>query len=204
MFGMFKRDFRLNDRQALDRDNATLSWEVVEPVWEFPTPADDEAQLPAKWKKATRGQLLVYAVTWLEREVCNGGFCQYFQNPPGSFYEEAAAGLAAMSLTPFLKLLQQAAQVFPHGKPSRVRKERRESLDRLLKRLARERAELLDEHDEKRLSLGELVFHSFDSQFYALYGEGEEYYGKMAAFIRGNPDEFFRQRTTSARRSADA
>jgi len=137
----------------------------------------------------TRGQLLVYAVTWLEREVLNGGFAQCFWNPSRSLYAYCPEGLEASGLHSYAEVVRQAcAALFAQGTPSPVRAERIRALRELA---ARHRSEA-DADDEELQIPEEAVTERFDAAFPDLHGDGQEFYDAIADYVRGHPDEFLR------------
>mgnify|MGYP003396363757 CR=1 FL=1 len=52
---------------------------------------------------------IVYCVWWLEAEVNNGGFHQFFLNSTGDLHEETVAALGAIGAEKTRTLLQRAA-----------------------------------------------------------------------------------------------
>lgn len=184
------RDYRIDRATLPDESNETLAWGVIEPIWFLPTPDDDEEDAPPQWQFVTKGQRLVYAVTWLEREVLNGGFAQYFDNPTAWTFHDALGGLRAMNRPAIADLLVQSASHFPNGRPSRIRKLRQEQLNKLAD-AERQRRNVADDPHVISI-LGETVFDAADTKFYELYGDGADYYRAMADYVRANPDEFFK------------
>lgn len=71
------------------------------------------------------------AAYWLEGQVMNGGFDQYFFNSSGNGSEVALAGLKDMGATAAAALLERAMAVFPDGKPPTDRQRRQEAMDRM-------------------------------------------------------------------------
>ena len=67
------------------------------------------------------GHLL--AVHWCNSEICNGGFCQFFENSTGVLAPEALAGYRAIGATPCAELLEQAMEFlgnpYPRSKSAR-------------------------------------------------------------------------------------
>ncbi len=55
-----------------------------------------------------KGFQMVYATWWVEAEVNNGGFNQYFWNPSGEFQNEALAGYKLIGALEHGKLLAEA------------------------------------------------------------------------------------------------
>ena len=93
---------------------------------EFTTPYEPDPRLDM----LTPGQRSVYALKWLEAEVCNGGFAQYFTNSTGFLWPEAVAGAEIVGVPELSDLLRRAAR--PLGEPYPRERARRESLFDLL------------------------------------------------------------------------
>ncbi|MBI5093385.1 MAG: DMP19 family protein [Candidatus Hydrogenedentes bacterium] len=74
------------------------------------------------------------AADWLEGEVDNGGFDQYFFNPSGDNSMVALAGLREMGASGAAALLERAVAVFPGGKPPTDTAKRREMMEQIAAR----------------------------------------------------------------------
>jgi hypothetical protein len=71
------------------------------------------------------------AAYWVEAEVNNGGFDQYFFNSAGDNAEAALAGLKDMGAAGAAALLERAMAVFPGGKPPADRFKRQEVMQQI-------------------------------------------------------------------------
>jgi hypothetical protein len=69
-------------------------------------------------------QEIVDLVRWLDREVENGGFHQFFNNSPGDKTAETIAALEEIGATKTADILRRAAAMFPAGAPPQDRDER--------------------------------------------------------------------------------
>lgn len=101
----------------------------------------------------TRQEQIVHCVWWLEAEVNNGGFHQFFSNSSGDLTEQTVEALDVIGATKTKLLLQHAIQTaFAETAPPSDRVQRNQLLDRAT------------ESEEDRLfdDLGEL-----DTSFYA-------------------------------------
>ena len=187
---MATHDYRLPKRTALKKEDAELAWAVIEPIWSLPFPKGKRPESSGPWRFVTKGQLFVYAVTWLEREVINGGFAQYFWNSTGSFFQQALDGFEAFGEQPYAELLKKAGSVFPGGIPSPSRTQRMDAI----RRIAREhRADVQSSGSGSGIEvLNDTVFDVLNDQFYEMYGRGAEYYSAMARYISSHPEEFFK------------
>jgi len=72
----------------------------------------------------TETERQIVAAYWVELEVGNGGFDQYFNNSAGDSAATALAGLKAMGATAAAAILERAMAVFPGGKPPADRGQR--------------------------------------------------------------------------------
>lgn len=73
-------------------------------------------------------QRIYLAVKWLDIEVRNGGFSQYFFNSSGNQWESARTGLSEIGAIEHSNLLNEAIGIFGSNGPSSDRKERFEQL----------------------------------------------------------------------------
>lgn len=90
---------------------------------------------------------VLYYVYWLEAEINNGGFEQYFGNSSGDYALDTPAALAEIGAHHTANLVKRAINLFPDGSPSRDREQRNDQLDSL---------------DEDALA----EFENLDSEFY--------------------------------------
>jgi len=180
---------RLKTRVALGAKDAELAWLAIEPVFSFPTPDADKPYRSPVWWDVTAGQLSVYAVTWVEREVCNGGFAQYFWNPAASFFGDAVEGFKKVGLPAYAEVLAEAGGVFPDQRPSLIRKERQEILASLALNQRAVRPEI--RYTDPVPVLNVSIFENLNRRFYDLYDKGEGFYAALAAYIRSHCEEFF-------------
>jgi hypothetical protein len=164
-------DFRLPREWAGRADNDLLD-AVTERLEEaIPSPFDRKEQLFA----ATPDQRAVFALSWLDAEVNNGGFHQFFFNPTGALAAEALGGARLLGLDQHAAIIEDAFSEFPNGAVP-------EDFD---ERLAAH--EDLSDEAAERIAL-------CDERWYALAGDdGEALYRAQAAYIRAHPTEFLRE-----------
>ncbi len=74
---------------------------------------------------------MVFAFTWLAREVGTGGFHQYFINSAGDFWRDVLDGLAAIGDERGKTVFQRTLSIFPNSTPSSNRQYRLEELSAL-------------------------------------------------------------------------
>lgn len=173
-----KKDYRI-DAQAMGQEDAELAWNVIEPIWPLSTGSDRAVTLPKAWRDVTPGQLHVYAATWVEREVLNGGFWQYLYNTNADLPLKAVEGLRAIGEPKYADMLERAisalgADTFPPSRQERMRLLPEDPYDDLSK-----------PHQQLMKKLSRL-----DDTFYELYGDGDEFYRHIADYVRAHPDQF--------------
>jgi hypothetical protein len=81
--------------------------------------------------ETSSSERMIFALTWLAREVQNGGFHQYFLNSAGDFWEDVADGLVAIGDHEGWALFRKATDIFPQGTPSKNRLDRQAEMSAL-------------------------------------------------------------------------
>ena len=71
---------------------------------------------------------VAHCVHWLELEVNNGGFDQFFWNSAGDQAQQTVDALEAIGAPKFADLVRRAIAVFPGGTPSPDRDERGDAM----------------------------------------------------------------------------
>ena len=101
----------------------------------------------------------IYTIWWLEAEVNNGGFHQYFWNSAGDHADVALKSLKNIGATNTSSLLNRAIEIAFGGKLPLNREERQNILE-------------IDE-DEKMGKLGDLdsEFYSYSENYYKMINE---------------------------------
>jgi hypothetical protein len=82
-------------------------------------------------QKLTDPERKLLSAFWVEAEVNNGGFDQYFFNSAGDNADVALAGLKEMGAAGAAALLERAMAVFPDGKPPKDRSKRQEVMQQI-------------------------------------------------------------------------
>jgi hypothetical protein len=139
--------------------------EILDPVWWSGEIHDSVAEYERTLRPFSRQQRLFHALLWYTAEVNNGGHDQFFWNSTGIVWPDALAALEELKLVKGAAILRDAARRMG-GKPSQVRTERQEQLDRL------------------KPDFGDL-----DDRFYALK-EKDDPDSAMTAYIRRHPEPF--------------
>ncbi len=78
--------FTLSDLEKIPNDN--IEQAIIDYIHDYVIQDDYENEYE-KVKALSNGMQYVYTTWWLEAEVNNGGFNQYFYNSSGQFAEEA-------------------------------------------------------------------------------------------------------------------
>jgi hypothetical protein len=100
------------------------------------------------FNKLNRPEQVFFCVWWLEAEVNNGGFDQYYFNSAGDHAIEAVTSLEAIGANHTADLVKQANALFGPAGPSPIRATRQNQLDALREAKPKK----LDEIDEEFLS----------------------------------------------------
>jgi hypothetical protein len=165
------KDFRVS-RTALEGKHGE---ELIAAVWtlaqaEYERLSRTDKALHQTFSALTSGQRAVTAVAWLDDQVNNGGFDQYFYNTDGDFATEALDGLRRIGSTLHTPIVEAAMACFPGGSPPRDRSERQSALQSL-------------SGDAKAL------LDALDSRFYQANHQ-EDLYFLLGAYIRAHPGDF--------------
>lgn len=115
---------------------------------------------------------MVFALTWLAREVGTGGFRQYFINSAADFWRDVLNGLIAIEDQQGQATFRQTISLFPNSTPSEDRQFR---LDQLSK---------LEEEDEDKLSdhLNTMTAQYFSTPF--------PNWDLVFDYVKKHPEEF--------------
>ena len=76
----------------------------------------------------TQPERVLHHVYWLESEINNGGFEQYFANSSGDYALDTPAALDEIGAHQTAQLVRRAIDLFPDGLPPRDRQQRVEKL----------------------------------------------------------------------------
>lgn len=113
--------------EILSHENATNGFTILGALhWRIGQKAEAQGE-----RSLTDTERRLLAAYWVEAEVNNGGFDQYFFNSAGDNAESALAGLKEMGATGAAALLEQAMAVFPGGKPPADRFKRQEVMQQI-------------------------------------------------------------------------
>jgi hypothetical protein len=113
--------------EILSHENATNAFTVLGALhWRIGQKAEARGE-----RSLTDTERRLLAAYWVEAEVNNGGFDQYFFNSAGDNAEAALAGLKEMGAAGAATLLEQSMAVFPGGKPPADRFRRQELMQQI-------------------------------------------------------------------------
>jgi hypothetical protein len=123
-----------------------------------------------KISKLTKGQQAVFSTWWIEAEVNNGGFNQFYFNSSGQFAEMAKIGFKTIGAEKFSDLTKRANKIYIENK------------------------ERLEEFDDGTMesfseSYKDNPLNDLDTEFYELY-ESEKIGDLRIKYIRDNINEF--------------
>ncbi len=163
-----KEDYRI-DRPETDDE---LVWVIATNLDEYIEFHEGEAVLQQTMEGTTPGQRVIYACTWYDYEVCNGGHQQFFWNSTGILWDEALAGFTKMGAVEYAAILKAAVSLFPNGTPSKDRNTRKDQLSKI-------REDDLDRLDKALYELKEQ--QSFDDI--------------LNRYVMAHPQEFFISRS---------
>jgi len=131
---------------------------------------DGEQYTLDKISKLTNGQQAVFSTWWLEAEVNNGGFNQFYFNSSGQFAEMAEIGFMTIGAKKFSELTKRANKIYSENK------------------------ERLEEFDDGTMesfseSYKDNPLNDLDTEFYNLY-DSEKIEQLRIKYIRDNKNEF--------------
>jgi hypothetical protein len=89
--------------------------DIIDPVWWLASFYDDKATYERSLSRFSSPQRLVWAISWYQSEVFNGGHDQFFDNSTGMVWADALAGLKAIGAKPVESVLAEAVSRF--GEP---------------------------------------------------------------------------------------
>jgi hypothetical protein len=107
-------------------------------------------------------------IYWLEAEINNGGFDQYFFNSAGDHAQDVPGALEEIGAGFTAQLVREAMEVFPGGKAPQDRNERQEMLLNIG-------------------GQGDALLNELDSRFYEYH---DDLSALMLAFLRQRKDHF--------------
>ena len=114
----------------------------------------------------------IHATWWVEAEVNNGGFNQYFWNSTGQFAQDAAAGFRLIGAIEHARLMECAISIYQEDKERLQEFENRGTLEAFS-----------ESYEDNPLN-------ELDDKFYALR---EDLRALRVGFIRANPHLFVEQ-----------
>ncbi len=110
------------------------------------------ARMPEQISESAKEGVLSQ-IAWLDTEVNNGGFHQFFYNFSGELAMETLESLRTIGSVETLGLLEEACNLFPDGKPPKDQTERHQALEQF----TLEQHEVLDDLNERYYSRREDV-----------------------------------------------
>jgi hypothetical protein len=143
-------------------------WDIVQPMWWSINIYGSHQEYLESANQFTLEQRYLLAVQWMDAEVCNGGWHQFFFNSTGIVWKDAYDADRHMGCNPMVDLIEKVIAVY--GKPpSPDRDERFAELERF------EEEEEFDRLD----GLSDLYYELEETQSAA-----------VEAWVRQNPEKF--------------
>ncbi|MBK6779908.1 MAG: DUF4375 domain-containing protein [Gemmatimonadetes bacterium] len=87
-------------------------WDLIAPHWESLVIDDGPEVFLASYRALPQQVRHLLCAHWVQSEVCNGGFQQFFLNSTGVLGPEAIAGLEAVGMPQTAGTLRQAMALF--------------------------------------------------------------------------------------------
>jgi uncharacterized protein DUF4375 len=115
---------------------------------------------------------MVFASTWLAREVQTGGFRQFFINSAGDFWRDILEGLTAIGDQEGESMFRQTLSIFSSSTPSEDRQKRLQQLN------------ALEEENQDRLSVH---LSAMTTQYFRKPFPNWEL---VLAYVKSHPHEF--------------
>ena len=113
----------------MSNENSVNYWQIIEPIWyDEELNSSDPKVFQKRFSELSKPQQILFPVYWLDAEVCNGGFRQFFSNPTGILASEAVLGFRSIGLNDFAELIKKAMSFFGDSYP-REREKREDLLD---------------------------------------------------------------------------
>ncbi|MCB9334947.1 MAG: DMP19 family protein [Flavobacteriales bacterium] len=130
----------------------------------------DNIELIGDEKKLSNGQKAIYSIWWVEAEVNNGGFNQFYFNSSSKYSQMAYDGFKLIGAVKFAELMNTANNLYEENKEELAKYD-----DGTLQGFS-------DSYDDNPLN-------ELDTKFYKLYDE-EDLYALQIKYIRSNVNEF--------------
>ena len=99
-------------------------WSLLEPYWDGVSIHDGAEAFSMAFAKLPPASQHLFAAHWLQSEVCNGGFSQFFGNGTGVLAPEAVTGYLAIGMPRASTLVQAAmarlGEPYPRDRARRI------------------------------------------------------------------------------------
>lgn len=161
-----------------DMEDGELAWLTIEAIWQRADFYGEYEPFRKQMTELTAGQRAVYCTSWLDSEVKNGGFAQFFSNSTGMIGPDALEGFKLIGMSESAQAVQAA---FDYYRMLPYPREREERQDRLPD---------YETTKDERWKLDSAYYEStYDKKSGRKY---DSVLSRMqAAYIRAHPDEFF-------------
>jgi hypothetical protein len=162
-------DFRIDAHIAVGVDDSHLAWNAISRLWDAVDFSSGPRAVNELLGHATLGQRALFAIDWLQKEVRNGGFGQFFENRAGMLAHDALDGFLLVGAGAYAELVSQAIDAFPGHRVPQARTARVRALRQIPDR--------------------KLVFEALDDAFLDLI-ESDDLETYRGGYVRHHPEEF--------------
>lgn len=156
---------KINKRTISGLDDWDLAWEILEPI-NIATTRRSEVSLS---KRLSPGQKTLYFFWYLDAEVENGGFIQFYFNKTDHYFPSIIEGLSFIQDKQMIKLLNDADALFRKNEKTFIRTKTVSGFSRLYEKIP--------------------DFSKLDDRYYKLR---DKTIARIVQYFKQNPREFVR------------
>lgn len=163
------RTQRLGFMIEAQRDADLEKLDLIRWIWSAANIYGSEVEYERSLRGAPKPLVSLWALTWADAEICNGGFHQFLTNSTGIVFHEAIDGLELFQANAAHALFVELGSLFPNGLPARDRRQR----------------------EAQVASIADAQLDALSSRYYDLAGD-EAWQTAAWKFIHEHPGEFVR------------
>jgi len=156
----------LNKNEFFALTGFDFNWFVLEPLSDY---LEDEESELSKGKNLSYGQKALYYLWYVDGQVSNGGFIQYYYNGYGKYTPTLIKALKYVGDNKMADIINNSYEIF------------------LKENIRFENAKIGESEDFASLYKGIKEFEYLDTEY---YNSNEESLKKLEIYIRKNPNEF--------------
>ena len=154
---------KMNKKTISALDNWDLAWEILEPI-NIATTQRSEVGLS---KRLSAGQKTLYFFWYLDAEVDNGGFIQFYFNKTDHYFPSIIEGLSFIQDKQMVRLLNDADKLFKENEKMFTRTKTVNGFSKLYEKIP--------------------AFSKLDDRYYKLR---DKTIGRIMNYFRQHPKEF--------------